>query len=354
MIFRNFSEAQKGGAMNPEFATLLRCPTTSQQLHLEQVVTDEMTGQQLVSEDGQCRYPVIDGIPRFVPISNYANNFGMQWNRFRKTQLDSHSGFPISADRFWKATGWSPSAMKGKLVLDVGCGAGRFAEVALSAGAHVVALDYSSAVDACKANLGSHKNLFIVQGDIYALPFAPEQFDYVYSLGVLQHTPDVKVAFAALPHMVTCGGQLCVDYYWKRLRTLMHAKYLFRPFTWGIAQDRLFTLLERHVPAMLAIARTLGNIPLIGRGLKRIVPVADYTGIFPLSEQQLQEWAFLDTFDMLAPAYDSPQTAETASRWFREAGFNDVEVLHAGHLVARGRKPSAGRVEDTKISTVPL
>ena len=130
----------------------------------------------------------------------------MQWNHFARTQLDSHSGHPISANRFWKATGWHATEMKDAWVLDVGCGSGRFAEVALNAGAHVVALDYSSAVDACYTNLENHPNLYVVQGDIYALPFVPESFDYVYSLGVLQHTPDVGSAFAALPRMLAGGG----------------------------------------------------------------------------------------------------------------------------------------------------
>jgi hypothetical protein len=58
----------------------------------------------LVSEDGQHRYPIRSGIPRFVPESNYADNFGVQWNHFRQTQLDSHSGLPISSGRFWLAT----------------------------------------------------------------------------------------------------------------------------------------------------------------------------------------------------------------------------------------------------------
>lgn len=349
MVSRDFFQIQKGVSVHPEFITLLRCPVTSQQLHLEQIVIDGKTESQLISEDGMYRYPVVSGIPRFVPATNYADNFGMQWNRFRKTQLDSHSGYPISADRYWKATGWNPSEMKGKWVLDAGCGAGRFAEVALCTGAHVVALDYSSAVDACKDNLGSHPNLHVVQGNIYALPFAREKFDFVYSLGVLQHTPSVEAAFAALPPMVKCGGRLCVDYYWRRFRTLMHAKYLLRPFTKGMAQDRLFALLERYVPAMLATSRTLARVPLVGPALKRIVPVADYTGIFPLSGQQLQEWALLDTFDMLAPVYDNPQTADTVGKWFREAGFEDVEVLHAGHLVARGRKPAMAGVADASV-----
>ena len=62
--------------------------------------------------------------------------------------------------------------MNGSWVLDAGCGAGRFAEIALSSGANVVALDYSSAVNACYLNLKEHSNLHVVQGDIYALPFA--------------------------------------------------------------------------------------------------------------------------------------------------------------------------------------
>ncbi len=106
----------------------------------------------------------------------------MQWNTFSKTQLDSHSGHPISANRFWEATGWKPSDLAGQRVLDVGCGAGRFAEVALEAGAEVVALDYSNAVDACYENLGRSERLLVVQGDVYSLPFRKGDFAFVYSL----------------------------------------------------------------------------------------------------------------------------------------------------------------------------
>ena len=327
--------------MKIELLELLRCPKTGQQLVLDGVGknTPEIKDGLLVSEDGRHCYPVLKGIPRFVPQSNYADNFGMQWNHFRQTQLDSYSGVPISSERFWSATGWSPEAMKDRWVLDVGCGAGRFAEVALLAGARVVALDYSSAVDACYANLKHHPNLHMVQGDIYALPFVPAKFSFVYSLGVLQHTPDVAKAFAALPPMVCSGGTLCADFYWKRFRTMMHAKYLFRPLTKRMTQSKLFELLEHWVPSLLAFSRILGRVPLVGQALKRIVPVADYTGRFPLNDRQLKEWALLDTFDMLAPTYDNPQTATTVRRWFEEAGLTGIEVGHWSHLVGRGIKP---------------
>jgi 2-polyprenyl-3-methyl-5-hydroxy-6-metoxy-1,4-benzoquinol methylase len=326
--------------MKAEFVERLRCPRTGLALRPSDAPAGgEIDAGELVSADGAHRYPVKNGIPRFVPAQNYADNFGMQWNHFARTQLDSHSGHPISKDRFWHATGWSPAEMKGKWVLDVGCGSGRFAEIALSSGANVVALDYSSAVDACQANLAHHPNLHVVQGDIFALPFAPGSFDFVYSLGVLQHTPDVRRAFAALPPAVAPGGSLVVDYYEKRLTALLHSKYLLRPFTKRMDQRRLFEALERAVPPMLAVSRILGKVPVVGRALKRLVPVANYDDNLPLIPRQLREWSLLDTFDWLGPEYDNPQSATTARRWMEEAGMEQVEVLHSGHLVARGVRP---------------
>ncbi|MEJ7759414.1 MAG: methyltransferase domain-containing protein [Gemmatimonadaceae bacterium] len=263
----------------------------------------------------------------------------MQWNKFRQTQLDSYTGHSISANRFWKATAWRTEDIAGQWVLDAGCGAGRFAEVALKAGAKVIALDYSSAVDACFANLKQHPSVHVVQGDIYALPFTRDFFPFVYSLGVLQHTPDVAAAFEALPPMVAAkGGQLCVDFYERSWKTWLWPKYWLRPLTKRLSQKFLFQLLERLVPPLLSISMTLGRIPFVGPSIKHLVPVANYQGVYPLSQQQLREFALLDTFDMFAPKYDSPQTAATVERLLRQSGLRETAVLKAGHLVGRGRK----------------
>ena len=326
--------------MKIEFLNILRCPISGERLYLQNTVSSqtEVTDGVLSTRNGHYSYEITKGVPRFVSNENYAENFGFQWNLFAKTQLDSHSGVDISADRFWKATGWNPSELDGQWVLDAGCGAGRFAEVALLAGANVVALDYSNSVDACLDNLKHHKNLHVVQGDIYNLPFATYQFKFVYSLGVLQHTPDVRNAFFSLSRMVQENGSFCADFYWKRLRTLLHSKYLFRPLTTRLSQENLFEFLERHISSILKLSQVLGSVPWAGPVLKRAVPVADYTGRLPLNDEQLLQWALLDTFDMLAPKFDHPQTASTVKRWFCEAGFTDVEVGHWSHLVGRGNK----------------
>lgn len=329
--------------MQEALLEVLRCPQTGQRLHIEepQWRDDRLFSGWLATETGAFGYPVREFIPRFVPESNYADNFGMQWNMFRQTQLDSFSGHPISAQRFWKATSWRPEDLAGKWVLDVGCGAGRFAEVALSAGATVVALDYSNAVDACYANLKNHPNVHVVQGDIYALPFSEGFFAFAYSLGVLQHTPDVARAFAALPRQVAAGGALCVDYYQKTWKSVFLPKYWLRPVTKRMPKAHLFALLQTWVPKLLPLSCLLGRIPIFGGGLKQLVPVANHVGALPLSESQCLEWSLLDTFDMLAPEHDHPQTAGTIKRWLSDAGLDEITVLKVGHLVGRGRKPYA-------------
>ena len=325
-------------AVSPLLARLLRCTACGGSF-------DATAAATLACVDCGRAVPVVDGIPRFVPAENYAATFGFQWNRFRRTQLDSHSGVAVSRDRFVRETNWSAETLTGKLVLDVGCGAGRFAEIALSLGATVVAVDYSRAVDACRANLSSDR-LHVVQADIYQLPFATESFDAVYSLGVVQHTPDVERAVKALVAPLKPGGDLVVDVYRKHWKGWLHPRMWLRPVTTRMDAGRLFRIVERATPAMLRISNTVGAIPVVGRQLRRIVPVANHAGLLPLSPAQLEEWAILDTFDWLSPAYDQPQTAATLRRWLLESGLTGVDVFKADHLTARGRKPAAARAAD--------
>ena len=75
----------------------------------------------------------INQIPRFVICSHYAGAFGEQWKRYRLTQLDSYTKTTISKDRLYRCLG-EPlrTSLKGKHVLECGCGAGRFTEVIFS------------------------------------------------------------------------------------------------------------------------------------------------------------------------------------------------------------------------------
>jgi ubiquinone/menaquinone biosynthesis C-methylase UbiE/uncharacterized protein YbaR (Trm112 family) len=327
--------------MHKDFLEILRCPITQSKLNL--VVCEEQEGKIkngfLVCQfNSDIRYPIVNYIPRFVSSSNYADNFGFQWNKFSKTQFDSYTNQPITFKRFWTATGWNANEMKDQLVLDAGCGSGRFAEISLQSEARVVAIDFSNSVDAAYQNLSAYPNLLLVQADIYRLPFNKNIFSFIYSLGVLQHTPDPKKSFDSLTNFLKPGGRICVDLYWKRLQTILHPKYLFRPITKKMEKNSLFTLIEKATPTMLAISNFLLKIPVFGKALSRLIPVANYKGIYNLSSDALLQWAILDTFDWFSPTYDNPQTHKTLMKWFVAQELVDIEIFHEGHLVARGKK----------------
>lgn len=274
-----------------------------------------------------------------MPDDGYAESFGDQWNRWRRVQLDSVTGKPLSRARLFEGTRW-PEDLTGQTVLELGCGAGRFTEVLLDAGAEVWGVDASSAVDAARANLGEHERLHLAQADLFDLPFGQGAFDRVLCFGVIQHTPDPRLAFLIASRH---GEWLAADVY----RTQPYvdrwsAKTLWRPLTTRLPRERLRRIVEWYVPRWLPVDTRLARVPKVGRFLTAAVPCWNYTGLYPLDEDELVAWAVLDTFDALAPRYDEPQTLETVQSWVREAGLVDADVRYGGNgIVVTGRRPSA-------------
>jgi SAM-dependent methyltransferase len=86
----------------------------------------------------------------------------------------------------------------GKLGLDAGCGMGRHIYYAAEFGADMVGIDLSSAIDATYQNVKENPRIDLVQCDIYNLPFKPNTFDFVYSIGVLHHLPNPEKGFGRL------------------------------------------------------------------------------------------------------------------------------------------------------------
>ncbi|HEV3311593.1 MAG TPA: methyltransferase domain-containing protein, partial [Chloroflexota bacterium] len=151
-------------------------------------------------------YPMVDGIPRFVPSEAYTASFGVQWNAHVETQLDSHTGRNISRERLTRCLGGPVEALSERTVLEAGCGAGRFTELLVGAGALVHSIDMSAAVDANHRNIGDVPNHVLAQADLLKPPFPRESFDVVLCLGVLQHTPSTRLSLESLWCFVKPGG----------------------------------------------------------------------------------------------------------------------------------------------------
>lgn len=282
-------------------------------------------------------YEVKKTIPRLVPMDNYSESFGYQWNIFQKTQLDSYTGIPISKQRLCKVADWIDKDLTGTNILEAGSGAGRFTEVLVKTKANLYSFDYSLAVDANFRNNGTNSNLKLFQGDIFNIPFKPEGFDIVICLGVIQHTPDPKRAFFSLVEQVKPGGKIYIDVYTRSWHHWLQWKYLLRPLTMRMKKEQLFKILQVVVPLFLPLTILLKKY--LGKIGSRIMPIVEYSEL-NLSKEHNLEWAILDTFDMYSPAHDHPQSLASVKSWISEAKLINENVFYGDNgVVASALKP---------------
>ncbi len=138
-----------------------------------------------------------------------------------KVEIGSRRFFELADQRFY---GWNTplhqpdgpfsaifdyGAYAGKKVLEIGCGMGCMAMNWAQRGALVTAVDLNPT---SVAQTRQRFAQFGLEGDIResdgeSLPFADESFDYVYSWGVLHHTPGTRKALAEVHRVLKPGGR---------------------------------------------------------------------------------------------------------------------------------------------------
>jgi SAM-dependent methyltransferase len=289
------------------------------------------------------KYPIVKGVARFVDAQQYAGSFGFQWQVHAQTQLDT-SESRISEQAFRQRTGFRPEDLAGKLVLDVGCGMGRFAEVATRWGAHVVGIDLSLAAEVAAHNL-SEREATIFQADVFRLPFAQGSFDFIYSIGVLHHTPDCQRAFKVLPPLLKPGGRIAIWLY-SRYHAWYKMSDIYRKVTRRMPQRLLYTLCYGVVP-LYGAHQVLRRIPLIGRPASGVLAY-----LIPAPLHRDRTWRILDTFDWYSPWYQSKHTYEEVFRWFEDCGLENLKVIEQP-IAVQGRMPlSVKQTMDTEVAEV--
>lgn len=315
---------------------LLRCPSCRARLSFSssEPLAAAASAGWLSCRDCGSKYPVRCGIPRFV-AEHYADNFTLEWNRHRRTQFDENSR-SLSSRQFYDISRWRPDELAGKLVLDIGCGSGRFSEVALKAGARVVAVDLSEAVDVARENLTAFSEFMPVQADILHLPFPANTFDFVFCIGVLQHTPKPYQALRCLlPLAKEDGGRFAVWFYERSILGFWHARFYWRWLLTKIPPEKLYRLVSWYVPKLLPWQRELVRIPWLGPKLnERVIPVANRDA-FSQEEKTRIEMSILDTYDWFSPKYDKPLKTKKVASIVQEYGYTELRMLLRGAVTAR-------------------
>lgn len=310
--------------MKKRLLDFLICPNCRKGMEL---LPQLIEGDEVVSGILKCgcgeNYNIQGGIPRFVRTDEYVGSFSFEWKVHKDTQLDSCNRGSLSENQMKERLDFDLACLKGKTVLDAGCGVGRFAEVAAKYGAEVVCADLSYAVESAYKNIGKSENINIIQADIMNLPLKPESFDLVYSYGVLHHTPNARLAFNAIAGFVKPKGKISIFVYSSYNKAIIVSSGFWRVFTTRIPKRLLYLFSFISVPLYY-----LYKIPLIGDIGKMIF-------VIPMR----REWRMrvLDTFDWYSPKYQSKHTHWEVFKWFQDNGIRDVKI-YANEITMSGIK----------------
>lgn len=333
---------------------ILRCPHCGQELSLEifSAQGEDIETGVLKSACGRT-FPVTGFIPRFLPETslngkshtelNNRKAFEFEWLNYEVTMGNEQNIFLDETQV--PAKEWS-----GKLVLDAGCGMGRYTAEALKLGAKVIGLDLGLNIDRAYQKLKMFPGFQAVQADLMHVPFKPGSFEIVYSLGVLHHTPQASQAFLNLSGLVKKNGIMSVWVYGRagkyrdfisnpfRPDRKRYARLLMSPpisyFYWGAVKMRewlsdsirLFTtrLPHRMLLWLCYILASIGSIPLL-----------KYATFSALPDWPARVW---ENFDWLSPYFQSHHTKEEVREWFEKAGFSELRVLAHGLIPKPGYK----------------
>jgi SAM-dependent methyltransferase/uncharacterized protein YbaR (Trm112 family) len=310
------------------------------------------------------RQPPREAVRRFEKLHRLtARAFGYEWNTYQTTSReedaltfffltgadpslyerlpvnDVFSYYPTPAE----VAAIDPRLLAGASVLEVGCGMGKYLKVVSDQARMVIGLDLSEALVRARRETRDRPNVHLVQGDILSTPLRPGSLDFVYSVGVLHHTPDAHEAFRRSASLVKPGGRLAVWLYPQDPTPGAYARRVH----W--IQDEVLRPITCRLPprALRAFAAVLGRLTFVrdrhaerfrATGSKFHYRVAMTAGALAVGRHRDPEIAAFLNFDWYSPQYRSYHTEDELQGWFQEVGFEPPRVLPQ-RVSAIGRRP---------------
>lgn len=297
-----------------------------------------------------CWYPIIGGVPRMLPhiqrhilMQRYTDffevyksrlpsdfdahstngatgkdrtieNFGYEWRYFSQYNAENYYKLihPVESDFF-----------KGKMGLDAGCGAGRHAHQAAQDGAEIFAVDISEAVDSAYMNTESSPNVHVLQADIYHLPFKKGCFDFVYSLGVIHHTPNPPKAFNMLVKLLRPNGVIFIWVYSDSRRILTFTIECIRRIT--IRLSNKARRLMAFWAAILDYGLIIKPYQLLGDRIGGLIEALIPSRVREYAKYNFQV-SYTDWFDRISAPIVFYYNEEETRALFTRAGLDDILV----------------------------
>jgi SAM-dependent methyltransferase len=329
---------------DPAVLEVLRCPRCGGAVTLEvSRVEDDGHVMEGTLTCGGCagQYPIRRGVPRMMPetlesdVADTVDAFGWQWDQADRILRDARFSAP---EVFLDFIHPVPSSwFHDKIVLDAGCGLGRFTIASARFGARlVVGVDLSGSVDLAFDHTRHLANVLIVQADILALPVA-RQIDYGFSVAVLHHTADPRGAFLHLASKVVPGGSVSAWVYGRENNGwIVHVVNPIRRVTSRLPRRLLLAASYAvALPLLAAVKGVYGPVarrPALG-WLRRRLFYFDYLAF--LAQFDYSTLAII-VFDHAVPTIAEYIPRHDFAEWFEAAGLTDVVITMRGGNSWRG------------------
>ncbi len=312
--------------MKESLLAYLCCPTCAGELELQatQRHADGVLNGALRCLLCSQSYPIRAGVPRFADLAaddqqrETAENFGAQWLEF--DHVAQHH-----AQQFldWIAP-VTPDFVRGKVVLEGGCGKGRHTRLIGEWSAQaIIGVDLSQAVEAAYRNTQDLPNVHIIQADIYRLPLK-QCFDYAFSVGVLHHLPNPRAGFASLAKHLKPGGAISAWVYGRENNGwIVHFINPLREKLTSKLPMRMLYLLSYLPTALLWLMLKLVYLPLSQTTAKQFLFYGDYLSyIAPFPFREIHN---IVHDHLTAPVAFYISRTEFAE-WFADAQAEQVEI----------------------------
>jgi len=223
--------------MQQDTIEYFRCPISGHRLRLQSV--SKQDGNQIIdgtleTSCGRYKYRISNGVPDFVDTlvktadaDSTLDLFGAEWQHFRNwgwletypDAADSHLTQFVGLAESTRAAFRNKAPFNesdlgpDKMVLDAGCGNGRFSAMAAATGATVIAVDAGDSAYVAYENLQGLENVTVLKADALNPPFPDDFFDAAYSIGVMQHTGIGPKLLKTLSRIVKPGKPFTVNCY---------------------------------------------------------------------------------------------------------------------------------------------
>lgn len=317
--------------MHSNLVDLLACPFCKSDLSLNIV---KGNFEHILEGDFSCNtckktFEIKDDIPFFSPqinhggVKNQQSTYSTWWDEYHD---ESSIINPETRDFFYNSLQIRADEISNKVILDGGCGNGRFSFVVSQYKPKLlVSFDISSGLLHAKKAISKYHpqaNVAYVQGDITYPPFKDSAFDITFSWGVIHHTPNTRKTFSGISKLVKPGGKLGTYVY------EFHPRYNYQQQSHGLAAylRSLFIIKPLRFLCSRLSAKTVHTLFIPVYRIEKALNIG-FMGCHGYPEDKWnKDRYFRVVIDRFKTRYASEHTLEEIITWYQDEGFDSLRV----------------------------